>query len=516
LKIININQFDLNVTNEVTRSANNLEVALALDITGSMKGQPLTDLKTAAKDMVDMIVQDVQTPYYTKLAIAPYAASVNVGGYATSIRGAIIGPKTITGAAWQKPWPDGTTMSKNISGASKANPGVITATAHGLVAGEKIWISGVSGMTQLNNHAYIVGTVLTANTFQLKKFDNTNLNTSTGYSTYSSSGIIRKCVVTTVGVDGCEVQVTSVGHGFANNDYLVISGVVGMTQINTGNNATWQISGVTTDTFNLASSNPSGSAAYSAYTSGGNAYCTVQGCEWLRFTSGGGPVRVFPISTCASERTADAFTDVSPTTSPLHRTYPAASPMASSTNPCVGQTILPLSTDKAALKAQIDSFAAAGSTAGHLGVAWAWYLVSPNFGSLWPASSAPAAYGTDHLFKVVVLMTDGAFNTGYCNGVISQDSTSGSGSANDHINCNSPNGSAFTQAQTLCTNMKAPGNDVIVYTVGFNVGSDPNAQLIMNQCATDAEHAYFPETGAELKMAFQLIAQEISQLRLSQ
>jgi hypothetical protein len=38
----------------------------------------------------------------------------------------------------------------------------------------------------------------------------------------------------------------------------------------------------------------------------------------------------------------------------------------------------------------------------------------------------------------------------------------------------------------------------------------------MNYCATDAEHAYFPSTGGELKTAFQLIAQEISQLRLSQ
>jgi hypothetical protein len=272
----------------------------------------------------------------------------------------------------------------------------------------------------------------------------------------------------------------------------------------------------TADTFLLTDSMASGtSTAYSAYTSGGNIHCTNQGCTYLRFTNENSGTRVFPISTCVTERSTNPFTDDGPGTYPLHRNYQAASPMASATNPCVGQTIMPLSTNKTALKAQIDTFSAAGSTAGHRGVAWAWYMVSPNFASLWPTESQPAAYGTDHLYKVVVLMTDGAFNTFYCNGVVSQDSTSGSGSSNDHINCNGPVGTAFAQAQALCDAMKASGKDVIVYTVGFNVAADTAAQQIMNYCATDAEHAYFPSTGGELKTAFQLIAQEISQLRLS-
>src|SRR4029434_9142436 len=49
---------------EVDRSSRNIEVALALDITGSMAGQKLTDLIKAAKDLVDIVVQPVQTPYY--------------------------------------------------------------------------------------------------------------------------------------------------------------------------------------------------------------------------------------------------------------------------------------------------------------------------------------------------------------------------------------------------------------------------------------------------------------------
>lgn len=527
LRIININEFNLNVANEITRSANNLEVAVALDITGSMKGTPLTDLKTAAKDLVDMIVQDVQTPYYTKLAIVPYAAGVNVGAYAESVRGGIPAAKTITGITWQTPWPDGTTWTKPISGVTKADPGVVTATAHGLVAGEKIWISGVSGMTQLNNRPYIVGDVVDANKFKLKRYDGDDRDT-TGYDSYTSGGTIRKCAVSTVGVNGCGLRVTSAGHGFANGARVVIKNVTGGTGMTAANNntsdsddgddgdgdrGTWDVFNVAADTFDIDAYMPSGTSSGSlwSYGSGGNIWCTSQGCEWYRFTTGTGAVKVFQVSTCVSERAgAQAFTDAGPSTVLLGRNYPA------SNNPCVGQAIKPLSTDKAALKAQIDTFTAAGSTAGHIGAAWAWYMVSPNFASLWPAASQPAAYGTDHLYKVVVLMTDGAFNTFYCNDVISHQSTSGSGNLSEHTSCDAPNGTAFVQAQALCDGMKASGKDIIVYTVGFNVTADTAAQQIMNYCATDAEHAYFPSTGSELKTAFQLIAQEISQLRLSQ
>ena len=47
------------------------------------------------------------------------------------------------------------------------------------------------------------------------------------------------------------------------------------------------------------------------------------------------------------------------------------------------------------------------------------------------------------LRKMVILMTDGEFNTAYCNGVISKDSTSGN--ASDRINCVAPNGNSFSR-----------------------------------------------------------------------
>jgi Flp pilus assembly protein TadG len=507
LRIVNIDYFNLNVANEVTRSANNMEVSLVLDITGSMcpSGDctKINNLKVAASDMVDMIVQDVQTPYYTKMAIVPYSGGVNVGTYAASVRGPITAPKTVTDAVWT------TATQKNLSGATRANPVVVTVTSHGYNNGDWVWISDVQGMGQISDRAFKVKNK-TTDTFQLADINNNGIDGS-GYNSYSSSSgdKVRKCTEV-----NCNIRVTSAGHGFSNGDYVVIRDVVGMAQLNGGTNKAWLVSDATADSF-LADGAmaPGTEPVETPRTSGGSIYCTLQGCQWHRFTNGSATpgTRVFQVSTCVSERAgANAFTDAAPSTTFLGRNYPA------SNNPCIANTITPLSADKATLKAEINSFTAAGSTAGHLGAAWGWYMISPNFSYLWPAASQPAAYGTDHLFKIVILMTDGAFNTFYCNDVISQQSTSGSGNLSDHKNCDSPNDNAFEQAKDLCDAMKASPNNVIVYTVGFDIGSDTAAQEIVAYCATSSDHDYYPATGAALKDDFQKIAQEISQLRLSQ
>ena len=315
---------------EVVRASKNVEVALALDITGSMSGTKISDLRTAAKDLVEMIIQSQQTPFYSKVALVPYSMGVNVGSYAASVRG--------------------------------------------------------------------------------------------------------------------------------------------------------------------------------APTSGN---CTTPGCQQFTFTTAAGGAKTRSISSCVSERTGpEAYTDAAPSTAFVGRNY------AGGNNPCPTASIMPLSSDETALKSQIDTLQASGSTAGQIGLAWGWYLVSPKFGYLWPGEeNRPAAYGGDDLLKVVVLMTDGEFNTTYCKGVISKDATSGSGSASDKINCNATNGNAFDQAEALCDAMKAQG--VVIYTVGFALSGNSAAENIMEECATDADHVFLPDSGADLKVAFRAIGQDINALRLS-
>ena len=77
-----------------------------------------------------------------------------------------------------------------ISGITKANPGVVTATAHGYSDGDFVIISAVAGMTQVNGKTYKVASK-TTNTFELQDVDGSNVDTS-GYSTYSSAGTANK------------------------------------------------------------------------------------------------------------------------------------------------------------------------------------------------------------------------------------------------------------------------------------------------------------------------------------
>lgn len=494
LKLASINYLNLSVSNQVVRASKNLEVAMALDNTNSMAGTKIADLKVAAKSLIDLVVQNVQTPTYSKVAIAPYSTGVNAGPYATSVRGAITGGKAITNAAWA----NGT--AKTITGATKASPVVITSAAHGLSNGDRIFIKNVSGMTQLNNNQYTVAGV-TANTFQLSGVN------GTGYNNYSSGGTATKCLTST-----CEVVVTAVGHGLSNGNTSYIKDVGGMTQLN---DLTYTVANATADTYVLSGVV---GTSYSAYTSGGDSYCTVAGCEYYRFQNSSGNWRMHRITTCVSERTTNPFNDTAPSTSPLGFNYPAVQVSAaypvSTTNNCIAGQVAPLSDNKVSLHAAVDAMTAGNSSGGHVGIAWAWYMLSSNFSSVFPASALPGPYNNVNYLKVAVVMTDGEYNSMYCNGVITQDSTSGSGSNSDHINCNAANGNTYTQAETLCANMKTAG--VIVYMVGFQVVSAPAASQLINNCATSPAHIYLPQTGTALQNAFTAIAQEINQLRISQ
>ena len=211
-----------------------------------------------------------------------------------------------------------------------------------------------------------------------------------------------------------------------------------------------------------------------------------------------------------SERTTNSYTDTAPSTTYLGDVYDDAS----TGNDCPTPEILPLTSDKTALHDEVDTFAAVGTTAGHLGAAWGWYMVSPNFAYLWPTASQPAAYNSSNLIKAVVLMTDGDFNTQYCDGVVSADSWVGGWNADDgKINCDAPNGDSASQFNTICTNIKA--QNIILYTVGFQLGTNTTAKTRLQNCATDTSHFFDASTGTDLTTAFTQIAQSLNNLRVS-
>lgn len=76
----------LNQESKVVYDITNIELAMVLDITGSMntKGK-LNDLKTAAKDVIDMLFDGALSDSNIRIALAPYAAAVNAGSLANVV-----------------------------------------------------------------------------------------------------------------------------------------------------------------------------------------------------------------------------------------------------------------------------------------------------------------------------------------------------------------------------------------------------------------------------------------------
>ena len=155
---------------------------------------------------------------------------------------------------------------------------------------------------------------------------------------------------------------------------------------------------------------------------------------------------------------------------------------------CPNASVTPLTEDKTLLHDEVNALNAAGGTAGHLGVAWAWYLIAPTWDSIFPSASAPRGYNDPITIKAVILMTDGEFNTEY------------------EISL----GDSTYQARELCQRMRAEG--IVIYSVAFQ--APVAGQQILQQCASSPAH-YFEATGsAELLDAYTSIATELNSLRL--
>ncbi len=198
---------------------------------------------------------------------------------------------------------------------------------------------------------------------------------------------------------------------------------------------------------------------------------------------------------CVVERTGkEAYTDAAPGLGAFVMPLEEVAPFANCKD---GSDIVPLTSKKSDLKNMVKSLVAGGATAGHLGTAWAWYLLSPNWSAAFDGSSTPASYadlkteastGLPKLRKIAVLMTDGEYNTQYT-GV-----------------------SSNTQARNICDEMRKTG--IEVFTVGFEIGETGAAVDTLRQCASAVDNFYNAKNGAELKQAFRDIALKSSPLRI--
>ncbi len=207
---------------------------------------------------------------------------------------------------------------------------------------------------------------------------------------------------------------------------------------------------------------------------------------------------------CATERKNSAgngidYSDAGPYTAMVNRDDRLVS--------CPQAALMPLTTDEDALLATISTFKADGYTAGHIGVQWTRYLLSPGWRSALEAAapgSGPADYTDNKVKKIAVLMTDGEFNTAFAGVSRNDDTRGGQGTL------------ARAAAEEMCRRMKQ--DNIEVFTVGFML-DNADARKVMENCASQdhagIQHYYLAADGEALKAAFKDIAGNAERLALT-
>ena len=208
----------------------------------------------------------------------------------------------------------------DIDGATKTNPVVVSSNTHSFSNGDEVFISGVVGMTELNNKYFIVASAIGGTSYELTDQDGVDVD-GTGFTTYVSGGTAQQVVevatpyltadlfqlkfaqnadtmymvhpsreirkITRTGHATWTVSrftrtadpfitvitgitkadpgvVTAAGHGLATGDVVQIEDVVGMTDVN-GNQYTVTV--IDVNTFSIVDT-----SGFGVYTSDGYVY----------------------------------------------------------------------------------------------------------------------------------------------------------------------------------------------------------------------------------------------------
>jgi len=150
------------------------------------------------------------------------------------------------------------------------------------------------------------------------------------------------------------------------------------------------------------------------------------------------------------------------------------------------------SNDSTVYRAAVEGLEAEGWTAAHLGMIWGVYALSPAWSSVWETDPRP--YGEAR--KVVVLLTDGEFNTTHNIGARS----------------NSDGEESNAYFQSACDLAKARG--MAIYAVALSL--DDVSEQRLSACAEGSGGKMVSADSAEtLSKAFEEIARDLGKLRLS-
>lgn len=182
-------------------------------------------------------------------------------------------------------------------------------------------------------------------------------------------------------------------------------------------------------------------------------------------------------------------------------------------NAYCSRAVTPMTNQKAAILSGINAMTANGNTHVNLGAVWGWRMLSPKWRGLWGgtmnANDLPLDYGTEHMTKVAIILTDGqntmsnSTRTSYWYLSDNKLGTTNSSQAVDELD---------ERTLAVCNAMKAKG--IIVYTLLYDLNDTSIASLYSN-CASKPDYFFNSPTSDTLHSAFQTIGDSLSNLRIS-
>ncbi len=203
-------------------------------------------------------------------------------------------------------------------------------------------------------------------------------------------------------------------------------------------------------------------------------------------------------SNCVVERSGEGATTNS-LPGPTTRAQPMPTSAAAIGYVCPSRPVTALQgrTRRNDILNEINALSPLGGTAGHIGAAWSWYMLSPSWAALHSQDSQPAAPSAN-VIKAAIVITDGIFNASFVGGT-----TPPPGTIYDDA--------SYAMFQTICQNMRA--SDITVHTIALDL-TDTRALSELSNCASSGT-ALTASNASQLSEVFSHMVAQLNSLRLT-
>jgi len=463
MSIVGINNINVGGTSQVVRTLAGVEAVLVLDTTGSMAGNNIAALKTAATNFINIMFTSISDVRYIKIGIVPWSDNVNVGSYGMGLNP--------NGSYYGAPFVSTPLTDAYVSPASSITYG----------PGPLQW-----GGCVMEPNAAALEQDYTGVNWQMYRYPPPQNNPCQQYGCNQYDCEQQTCTQYNCKTYQCQTYACAQYNCTSYDCEKCPSGYsINGTSCKKGSKT--------------AACTTPGTANNGAQCNTYGNTCVQQGacktynntCQTYYTTSNQCATWTCTIPGSAANGAQCA---------PGQTNYNVCLQYATSPNTgCTTMPIQPLTNNQTTLLNVINNLPTANNTYSDVGMVWGWRVVSPGF----PFQEG-ASYSDSTWSKTVILMTDGN-NT--INTTMSGEGAYGAPGTSMSV---TDQNNKFEQ---VCTNMKALG--IRIYTITFQSAINASTKQFYRQCATNTSMYYDAPSNADLTTAFQSIATQLSQLHLT-